>query len=125
MKAIYRLNLFVGLGAMLLAIILLILDIPFIKTWFYICAWWPLILVPPWMRTLGHLSPVAWCLDALNAVIFHQGTWSDVLLPSGVLTLFAGVCFVFGAKVLNRLSPSRSNRLKMPSYFEIQTLDPK
>jgi hypothetical protein len=45
MKAIFRLNLFIGLGAMLLAIILLVLDVPFMKTWFYICAWWPLIII--------------------------------------------------------------------------------
>lgn len=71
-------------------------------------AWWPLIFVPPWMRTLGHLSPVAWCLDALNALIFRQGTWSDVLLPSGVLVLFAGFFFVLGVRVLNRQPPEES-----------------
>jgi ABC-2 type transport system permease protein len=64
-------------------------------------AWWPLILVPPWMRTLGHLSPVAWCLDALNALVFYQGTWADALLPSSALVLFAMACFVFGVRRLD------------------------
>ena len=59
-------------------------------------AWWPLIFVPGWMRALGHLSPIAWCLDGLNALIFYQGTWADVVEPVGVLLLFAGVCFIFG-----------------------------
>jgi len=86
-------------------------------------AWWPLIFVPPWMRTLGHLSPVAWCLDALNALIFRQGTWSDVLLPSGVLALFAGACFVFGVRALDRQPAGGSGRIKTPTYFGIRTLD--
>ena len=86
-------------------------------------AWWPLIFVPPWMRTLGHLSPVAWCLDALNALIFRQGTWSDVLLPSGVLAIFAGVCFVFGVRALDLQPAGGSGRIKAPTYFGIRTLD--
>ena len=44
MKAYYRWNLYIGLGAMLLAVLLLVLDMPFMKTWFYIFAWWPLII---------------------------------------------------------------------------------
>jgi len=88
-------------------------------------AWWPLIFVPSWMRTLGHLSPVAWCLDALNALIFHQWTWSDVLLPSGVLVIFAGVCFVLGVRVLDRQLPNGGERTKTPTDFGIRTLDPE
>jgi len=86
-------------------------------------AWWPLFLVPPWMRTLGHLSPVAWCLDALNALIFRQGTVSDVLVPSGVLALFAGVGFVFGIRALDRQPARGSGRIKTPTHFGIRTLD--
>ncbi len=35
----------IGLGLMLLAIVLLVLDVPIMKTWFYIFAWWPLIIL--------------------------------------------------------------------------------
>ena len=59
-------------------------------------AWWPLTFVPAWMQAVGHISPVAWCLDALNALIFHKGTLLDVIGPVGVLLLFAAVFFVFG-----------------------------
>lgn len=86
-------------------------------------AWWPLVFVPPWMRTLGHLSPAAWCLDALNALIFRQGTLSDVLLPSGVLALFAGACFVFGVRALDRRPAGESGRARTPTCFGIRTLD--
>ncbi len=82
-------------------------------------AWWPLILVPPWMRLLGHLSPVAWCLDALNAIVFYNGTWMDVLLPSSVLLLFAIACFVFGVKRLDyQSSDSDDVALNLP-YFGV------
>ena len=82
-------------------------------------AWWPLVLVPPWMRLLGHLSPVAWCLDALNAIVFYNGTWMDVLLPSSVLLLFAIACFVFGVKRLDyQSSDSDDVALNLP-YFGV------
>jgi len=64
-------------------------------------AWWPLSFVPVWMQTLGHISPIAWCLDAFNALIFHQGTLPDVLESVSVLLLFAVVFFVFGVKKFN------------------------
>ena len=64
-------------------------------------AWWPLSFVPAWMQTLGHISPIAWCLDAFNALIFHQGTLPDVLESVGVLVLFAVVFFVFGVRKFN------------------------
>jgi ABC-2 type transport system permease protein len=60
--------------------------------------WWPLVFVPEWMQRLGRLSPVAWCLDALNALVFYQGTLADVIQPVVVLLLFAVGFFVFGVK---------------------------
>jgi ABC-2 type transport system permease protein len=86
-------------------------------------AWWPLILVPPWMRTLGHLSPVAWCLDALNALIFFQGGWLDVLLPTAVLVVFALIFFVFGVKALDYQSSSGDDHRWVPPHFGTRNLD--
>jgi ABC-2 type transport system permease protein len=91
-------------------------------------AWWPLILVPPWMRTLGHLSPVAWCLDALNALIFYHGTWTDVLLPASVLVLFAAAFFIFGMRRLDyhqgdlSQPAGSSGRAQMPPHFGIRLM---
>jgi ABC-2 type transport system permease protein len=48
-------------------------------------AWWPLDIVPEFMRTVGHVSPVAWAMDAFNKLLFAQGTLGDVLVPVGVL----------------------------------------
>ena len=58
--------------------------------------WWPLVLVPTWLRHVGHVSPVAWCLDALNELVFYGGTMADILPPVGVLLLFAVGLFTFG-----------------------------
>jgi ABC-2 type transport system permease protein len=85
-------------------------------------AWWPLVVVPPWMRTLGHVSPVAWCLDALNALIMGRGSASEVLLPSGVLVLFAAVFFLVGVKALD-LHSAGAGRARTPALFGIRTLD--
>jgi ABC-2 type transport system permease protein len=82
--------------------------------------WWPLTFVPTWMQILGHLSPVAWCLDALDALIFYQGTFTDVLRPVGVLLLFAGVFFVFGVRNLDYRSTRGGDITKVLPYFGVQ-----
>lgn len=82
--------------------------------------WWPLAFVSAWMQTLGHLSPVAWCLDALNALVFYQGTLADVLQPVGVLLLFAVVFFVFGVRKLDYQQSRGSDIAKVLPYFGIQ-----
>lgn len=60
-------------------------------------AWWPLEIVPPLMRTVAHLSPVAWAMDAYGKLIWFDGTLTHVLLPVGVLLAMAAVFFTFGA----------------------------
>jgi ABC-2 type transport system permease protein len=79
--------------------------------------WWPLALVPDWMQTLGHLSPVAWCLDALNALIFYQGTLADILLPVGVLLLFAVGLFAVGVGKLDCYHTGGDEGLPALPYF--------
>jgi ABC-2 type transport system permease protein len=80
-------------------------------------AWWPLTFVPTWMQTLGHISPIAWCLDAFNALIFHQGTLSDMLGPAGALLLFAVVFFVFGVKKFDyQQSTTKGVTRVLPSF---------
>jgi ABC-2 type transport system permease protein len=82
--------------------------------------WWPLTFVPAWMRILGHLSPVAWCLDALDSLIFYQGTFVDVLQPVAVLLLFAAVFFVFGVWNLDYQPARGSDVTRILPYFGIQ-----
>ncbi len=59
-------------------------------------AWWPLGIVPGWMQTLGHISPIAWSQEAFGKLVFYNGQLIDVLPYVGVLLLFAAVFFAFG-----------------------------
>jgi ABC-type multidrug transport system permease subunit len=61
-------------------------------------AWWPLEIVPEFMRTLGHVSPVAWAMDGYRQLIFENGTLGGVLLPVVVLFLYAGVGYLLGVR---------------------------
>lgn len=56
-------------------------------------AWWPLEIVPKFMQTIGHLSPVAWVMDGFHALVFEGARFGDVLLPIVVLLAFAALCF--------------------------------
>jgi ABC-2 type transport system permease protein len=50
---------------------------------------WPLEVVPPVMRTIGHLAPHAWAMDAWLTLIYDGGGLADVAVDLGVLALFA------------------------------------
>jgi ABC-2 type transport system permease protein len=59
-------------------------------------AWWPLDIVPAWMRTLGHVSPVAWAMDSYTELIFFGGTLATVLPYLAVLAVMTAVLFLIG-----------------------------
>jgi ABC-2 type transport system permease protein len=55
--------------------------------------WWPLEIVPSWLRSLGHVFPTAWAMDGMHALItFGQGIGA-LALPVLVLS---GMALVFG-----------------------------
>ena len=59
-------------------------------------AWWPLELVPDFMRTVGHVSPVAWAMDSYTSLMFRNGNLQDVLVPLLVLAGMSAALFAFG-----------------------------
>ncbi len=61
-------------------------------------AWWPLELVPPFMRVVGHVSPVAWAMDSYTSLMFRNGELQDVLVPLLVLAGMSAALFGFGIK---------------------------
>lgn len=61
-------------------------------------AWWPLEIVPQWMRVVGHLSPIAWAMDGYRALIFENGGLGDVMIPIAVLLAFALISFIVAAR---------------------------
>lgn len=58
-------------------------------------AWWPLEIVPSFMQTLGHISPIAWVMDAFNILMFQDGGLADIWLSLLVLTGLALTFFLF------------------------------
>ena len=62
--------------------------------------WWPLEIVPVWLRTLGHFFPTAWAMDGLHGMIsFGQG-FSAVLLPAFVLILMGTLFTALGVRTV-------------------------
>jgi ABC-2 type transport system permease protein len=59
-------------------------------------AWWPLEIVPEFMQRIGHLSPVAWAMDAFQDLLFYGGGWAAILPELGVLLGAAAVLFGLG-----------------------------
>lgn len=58
-------------------------------------AWWPLDVVPDFMRTVGHLSPVAWAMDSFQLLIFENAGLVDIAGNLGVLLAAAVALFAF------------------------------
>jgi ABC-2 type transport system permease protein len=52
---------------------------------------WPLAIVSPTMRTIGHLAPQAWAVDAWTTLISRGGNLSSIAPQLGVLATFAVV----------------------------------
>jgi ABC-type multidrug transport system permease subunit len=47
------------------------------------------------MRVIGHLTPVAWAMEAFRSLIFEQGTLLTILPSLGVLSAMTAAFFAF------------------------------
>ena len=50
---------------------------------------WPLEIVPPFMKSLAHLSPAAWAMDAYLALVFGHVSARAILPDLAVLLMFS------------------------------------
>jgi ABC-2 type transport system permease protein len=55
-------------------------------------------IVPELMRTVGHISPVAWAMDGYTSLIFENGDLETVYPSILVLLAAAAVFFVLGVR---------------------------
>lgn len=60
--------------------------------------WWPLELVPHWMRVFGHISPAAWAMDGLYGLLSFGKGPGVVLVPCFVLLGYAAVLIFAGTR---------------------------
>ncbi|MEZ4635073.1 MAG: ABC transporter permease [Caldilineaceae bacterium] len=59
-------------------------------------AWWPLDIVPDFMRTIAYASPISWAMAAFHDVMWYNRGLVDVLPEIGVLVGAAVVLFAIG-----------------------------
>ncbi|MFH1144982.1 MAG: ABC transporter permease [Candidatus Eisenbacteria bacterium] len=62
--------------------------------------WWPLEVVPQWMRVAGHVSPAAWAMDGFHAIISFGAGMGAVVVPCLVLLGYALAFLWIGARLL-------------------------
>ena len=59
-------------------------------------AWWPLDIVPEWMQTVGHLTPVAWAMDGFQDIITRGFGIAEILPEVGILLAYGVVFLAIG-----------------------------
>ena len=63
---------------------------------------WPISIVPPALRVLGHIGPQAWAMDGFITIIGRGGRLGDVAPNLLALAGFAVVLVPLGAWRLRR-----------------------
>jgi ABC-2 type transport system permease protein len=66
----------------------------------------PLAFMPPWLREIGHVSPVKWGILAIEGGLWRGLSVSEMLLPVGMLAGIGASAFAVGAVVFAK----RENR---------------
>jgi ABC-type multidrug transport system permease subunit len=62
--------------------------------------WWPSEVMPRWLWLGAHALPTAWAMDAFHSLISYGRGLEAVLLPGAVLTGFAMLFSILGARLL-------------------------
>jgi ABC-2 type transport system permease protein len=63
----------------------------------------PLFIMPAWMVTLGHVSPVKWAILALEGAIWRGFSLQEMLQPCGILIAVGVVSFAIGTRAVRGL----------------------
>ncbi len=56
----------------------------------------PQFVMPGWMQTAGHASPIKWAILAIEGALWRGFTLAEMVLPCGILLGFGAVCFAVG-----------------------------
>lgn len=62
----------------------------------------PLFVMPAWMQTVSHASPVKWGILAMEGALWRGFTLSQMLLPCAILVGVGVVGFLVGARLFAR-----------------------
>lgn len=66
----------------------------------------PLAFMPPWLREIGHVSPVKWGILAIEGGLWRGLSAAEMMLPVGLLVVMGATAFAVGAVVFAK----RENR---------------
>lgn len=58
----------------------------------------PLFVMPAWMQTISHVSPVKWSILVMEGAIWRNFSAAEMALPCGILIAVGLVCFLVGTK---------------------------
>jgi ABC-2 type transport system permease protein len=58
----------------------------------------PLFIMPAWMQTVSHVSPVKWSILVMEGAIWRNFSAAEMALPCGILISVGLVCFLIGTK---------------------------
>lgn len=62
----------------------------------------PQAVMPPWMLTVGHVSPIKWSILAFEGAIWRGFSAAEMLLPCAILLGFGLLCFSIGVTGLRK-----------------------
>lgn len=62
----------------------------------------PVMFMPAFFQRFSMVSPIRWALLAIEGAIWRQFSWSELLLPCGVLIGIGGVGLLIGTVILSR-----------------------
>ena len=60
----------------------------------------PQFVMPPWMQTVGNVSPVKWTILAIEGAIWRNFTLAEMITPCLILLGFGALCFAIGVRGL-------------------------
>lgn len=66
----------------------------------------PLFLMPPWLQTVSHISPIKWGILSLEGALWREFSAAEMLLPIGILLAIGLLAYGSGVWRFQRQTPS-------------------
>lgn len=63
----------------------------------------PQFVMPSWMLTVGHISPVKWAILAIEGAVWRGFSLAEMAVPCAILLGFGACCFVIGIRGLREV----------------------
>lgn len=67
----------------------------------------PLFVMPSWMRSVSHISPVKWSILAMEGAVWRQFSFAEMLQPCALLLAIGAACFIIGIRAFSWTSQTQ------------------